>query len=88
MKLINDIRHHLATLNSGQQQREAAVLLREAATALADTRWIPVSERRPEVGQEILCFFEGEMYLGRYVPWPNWTDCTHWMPLPEPPECP
>ena len=34
MKLIADIRHHLATLNSGQQQREAAVLLREAATAL------------------------------------------------------
>ena len=34
MKLIDDIRHHLATLNSGQQQREGAVLLREAATAL------------------------------------------------------
>jgi len=51
-------------------------------------RWIPVSERRPEVGQEILCFLKGEVYLGRYVPWPKWTDCTHWMPLPEPPECP
>lgn len=89
MKLLDDIRHHLATLNSGQQQREAAVLLREAAAALADTRWIPVSERRPEVGQEILLFFEGEMYVGRYVPWPEkWTDATHWMPLPEPPEQP
>lgn len=50
------------------------------------SEWIPVSERRPEVGQEILCFFEGEMYLGRYVDWPNWNDCTHWMPLPEPPK--
>jgi hypothetical protein len=61
--------------------------IQEAAEMLP-LRWIPVSERRPEVGQEILCFFEGEMYLGRYVDWPNWNDCTHWMPLPEPPECP
>jgi hypothetical protein len=64
MKLLDDIRHHLATLNSGQQQREAAVLLREAATALADTRWIPVSERRPAEG--VRCIIAVRV-PGRYI---------------------
>lgn len=64
--------------------------------------WIPVTERLPEKGQEVLAYrgdFRGEMmntytYLGSG----NWEDdygyrgsaehegLTHWMPLPEPPE--
>ena len=65
------------------------------------SKWIPVTERLPEKGQEVLAYrgdFLGKMmntytYLGSG----NWEDdygyrgsaehegLTHWMPLPEPP---
>ena len=58
-------------------------------------RWIPVSERLPERhGDYQVCtkneyygtknvskrYFNGDYWSGR------WTNITHWMPLPEPPE--
>jgi len=53
--------------------------------------WIPASERLPENGVEVLCCFEGRMYVGYYKDgdWQDeryWSDCTHWMPLPKKPE--
>ena len=58
-------------------------------------RWIPCSERLPErPGDYQVCtkneyygtknvakrYFNGDCWSGR------WTNITHWMPLPEPPE--
>lgn len=63
--------------------------------ALERTRWIPCSERMPERhGDYQVCtkneyygtrnvakrYFNGDCWSGR------WTNITHWMPLPEPPE--
>ena len=63
-------------------------------------RWIPVTERLPEVGKKVLvhtnggkvlisslrkCFLKDDD-LG-FVTWSAYTKpVTHWMPLPEPPE--
>lgn len=67
-------------------------LVREA---LERTRWIPCSERLPDMpGDYQVCtkneyygtknvskrYFNGVCWSGR------WTNITHWMPLPEPPE--
>lgn len=58
-------------------------------------RWIPCSERTPDMpGDYLVCtkneyygtknvskrYFNGGCWSGR------WTNITHWMPLPEPPE--
>lgn len=58
-------------------------------------RWIPCSERLPDMpGDYQVCtkneyygtknvskrYFNGDYWSGR------WTNITHWMPLPEPPE--
>lgn len=58
-------------------------------------RWIPCSERMPDMpGDYLVCtkneyygtknvskrYFNGGCWSGR------WTNITHWMPLPEPPE--
>lgn len=61
-------------------------------------RWIPVSERLPEIGVSVLCSSKeppGEdwVWIGQreeyewYFPGANEMGTpTHWMPLPEPPE--
>ena len=63
----------------------------------AAQRWIPVSERLPEVGEYALAFDGSEIdvlkYIGLADGWlDRWRDrhgtfwlCSHWMPLPEPP---
>ena len=60
-------------------------------------RWIPVSERLPEIGFTGLCQVAGNGYvIARYAPYDSeggWTSdeigycfVSHWMPLPPPPE--
>lgn len=63
------------------------------------SRWIPVSERLPEDGVEVLFVDSGgDIYMGDHVSGvPQWekdngfwsgkfyNNITHWMPLPEPP---
>jgi hypothetical protein len=63
-------------------------------------RWIPVEERLPEHGEEVLAYFPPQPYcpnpiVGEAVHvgkgnWSTehggWFHVTHWMPLPEPPE--
>ena len=67
-----------------------------AIKALAQTRWIPVSERVPEDGEEVLCFLGSEemAVLFRRNDWGQneWVDggfatgsydVVAWMPLPQ-----
>lgn len=56
-----------------------------AIEALERTRWIPVSERLPDVKQAILATNGISRYTTTYLP--EWdSSFTHWIPLPEPPE--
>ncbi len=70
----------------------------EIAVAQERTRWIPVTERLPEVGRRVLAtsgVFVGEAFRAQsgewariYGPWNDFLErsVTHWMPLPEPPK--
>ena len=61
-------------------------------------RWIPVEERMPEEGKNVLIFVKCMNNLWHTeVDWriggcwfnnaeTDWNKITHWMPLPEPPE--
>lgn len=55
-------------------------------------RWIPVAERLPEYGQEIIAYsgnvLKPTVYGVHYwnKEFDNWARITHWMPLPEPPK--
>lgn len=47
-------------------------------------RWIPVDERLPEEGVEVLLHYDdGSMEVGKYL---GLGAVIAWMPLPEPPE--
>ena len=71
----------------------------EQATSDENKRWIPVTERLPELGDRCLCLvksfaFPGCKYhsilqydkLGFIEGCIYTDDVTHWMPLPEPPK--
>ena len=55
-------------------------------------QWIPVTERLPERGQEVIAFSGGYLKptVFSYHFWSeefnSWTGITHWMPMPEMPK--
>lgn len=56
------------------------------------SNWIPVTERLPERGQEVIVYSGGvlkpEVYAWYFLDkdYDNWARITHWMPLPDAPE--
>ena len=56
--------------------------------ALERTRWIPCSERLPEVGEEVLVYSRSSGMAVDYYDRGlfGYSGVTHWMPMPEPPE--
>lgn len=64
------------------------------------TRWIPVTERRPEIDEEVMvccrnglyhiCEYSGMGVYHAYYPvgmkWYKVEEVTHWMPLPDGPK--
>lgn len=59
---------------------------------MAEQKWIPVTERLPERGQEVIVYSGGVLSptVFAYHFWnecfDSWARITHWMPLPEPPK--
>lgn len=56
-------------------------------------RWVPVTERLPEDGKDVLVLIRGIVDVGFHFAqygWETYTmrtvGITHWMPLPEPPK--
>ena len=82
---------------NGDNKKERDIAFDMAIKALEQTRWIPVSERVPEDGEEVLCFLGSEemAVLFRRNDWgqDEWVDgafatesydVVAWMPLPLP----
>ena len=61
---------------------------------MSENKWIPVTERLPSDGQEVLIFTphqatEHIIRVETYFQENGWTqNVTHWQPLPEPPPKP
>lgn len=79
----------------GLSWEDAAGLRKEIKSLQEATRWIPVAERLPEPGTEVLVYTKHphspKMEIGVFTYYPemyqpHWQYVTHWMPLPQPPK--
>lgn len=83
------------TVHSNTLQKILTEKLDRIAELEAERRWVPVSERLPEVGEMVLIAYKisRKTYIARarmnkegmFRFTKNTKPVTHWMPLPEPP---
>ena len=73
---------------AAQAVSDACVLAVEAIREQEQLRWIPVTERLPDIGIEVLIYSEDDGICMDYYGGDSfgYYDVTHWMPLPEPPK--
>ena len=77
---------------AAQAVYDACILAAEALREQEERRWIPVTERFPEYGQEVLVYTGNILkpIVMEYTFWrkdyDTWRHVTHWMPLPKPPK--
>ena len=71
---------------------EACILAVAALREQLERRWIPVTERLPDKPMKCLVYTERGEYGGYEITYYNqgfylqYSNVTHWMPLPEPPK--
>jgi hypothetical protein len=83
---LEDINESIRNWNACEEQEHKNLLAENAA--LRNRRaagWIPVEERLPKKG-ECLVVSDGTVYPASVIFGEDFKHCTHWMPLPEPPE--
>lgn len=94
-----EIKRWKAAADSNPNMRYMVELMDFALASLtAESGWIKISERMPELGTEVLCIdefgnYETAIYDVGYIPGPPFFATsggeihpTHWQPLPAPPE--
>lgn len=82
-KYCDVARENAELLQKTQQLTAELAALKEAH------RWIPVTERLPDVLETVLIISDGEVGAGIMLDddyWADGADVTHWMPLPAQPE--
>lgn len=84
--------------NIGAEEAKERIEALPAADVVERPRWIPVTERLPEDGSDVLAYLDSRITAANYYK-ETWQDCvmgrlylteegvvTHWMPIPEPPK--
>lgn len=83
---------HFKNKSACEKRKKEVIADNMIANGVTIQRWIPVEERLPEMGQEVICFSGGVLKPGVYCylfwskDYDNWARVTHWMPLPPPPK--
>lgn len=71
----------------------AIEIINNATTIDARPAWISVKHILPHAGQEVIAYSGNKMKPSVFATtfyaktWAAWHTITHWMPLPEPPNC-
>lgn len=79
---------HAQSLADLPEVKEFYAFAESALREQEERRWIPVTERLPDIGKDVLIYskedgvdvdyYGGDMF--------GYCNVTHWMPLPEPPK--
>ena len=93
---IKRIQDHMFVHHIGEYPhihiKEALDMAISALQEQEDRRWIPVAERLPEKPTKCLVYTKRGKYGGHEITYYNegfylqYSNVTHWMPLPEPPK--